>query len=147
MEQLATAGVQQTHKEERAGIFVGAEFGTVACPDLVAAAREAGDAGVDVIAWAFNYEAQASEFNRLGRIPVLKTRMNADLRMAYELKNTGKGKLFVYIFRRAGHRCPPGLKTTLKAEIEAAACSSLAVSRVGSRAIAAPFSRSASRSS
>ena len=105
LEQLARAGVQQAHKEDRiafaavthwpgdyicaegryregegdsgpeqrAGIFVGPEFGTVARPDLVAAAREAGDAGFDVlIACAFNYEAHASEFNRLGRIPVLK---------------------------------------------------------------------------
>ena len=128
LEQLATAGVQQAHKEgriafaavtpwpgeyicaegryregdgeagpeKRAGIFVGPEFGTVARPDLVAAAREAGDAGFDVlIACAFNYEAHASEFNRLGRIPVLKARMNADLHMADELKNTGKGNLFV----------------------------------------------------
>ena len=62
----------------------------------MAAAREAGDAGFDVlIACAFNYEAHASEFNRLGRIPVLKARMNADLHMADELKNTGKGNLFV----------------------------------------------------
>ena len=82
--------------EKRAGIFVGPEFGTVARPDLAAAAREAGDAGFDVlIACAFNYEAHASEFSRLGRIPVLKARMNADLHMADELKNTGKGNLFV----------------------------------------------------
>ena len=128
LEQLATAGVQQAHKEDRiafaavtpwpgayicaegrylegdggsgpekrAGVFVGPEFGTVSRPDLVAAAREAGDAGFNVlIACAFNYEAHASEFNRLGRIPVLKARMNADLHMADELKNTGKGNLFV----------------------------------------------------
>ena len=128
LEQLATAGVQQAHREDRiafaavtpwpgsyicaegryvegrgaagrekrAGIFVGPEFGTVSRPDLVAAAREAGDAGFDVlIACAFNYEAHASEFDRLGRIPVLKARMNADLHMAGELKNTGKGNLFV----------------------------------------------------
>ncbi len=83
-------------REKRAGIFVGPEFGTVSRPDLVAAAREAGDAGFDVlIACAFNYEAHASEFDRLGRIPVLKARMNADLHMAGELKNTGKGNLFV----------------------------------------------------
>ena len=86
----------RTPREKRAGIFVGPEFGTVSRPDLVAAAREAGDAGFDVlIACAFNYEAHASEFNRLGRIPVLKARMNADLHMADELKNTGKGNLFV----------------------------------------------------
>ena len=83
-------------REKRAGIFVGPEFGTVSRPDLAAAAREAGEAGFDVlVACAFNYEAQASEFNRLGRIPVLKARMNADLHMAGELKNTGKGNLFV----------------------------------------------------
>ena len=62
----------------------------------VAAAREAGDAGFDVlIACAFNYEAHTTEFSKLGRIPVLKARMNADLHMADDLKNTGKGNLFV----------------------------------------------------
>ena len=82
--------------EKRAAIFIGPEFGTVQRPDLVKAAREAGDAGFDVlIACAFNYEAHASEFSKLGRIPVLKARMNADLHMGGDLKPTGKGNLFV----------------------------------------------------
>jgi adenine-specific DNA-methyltransferase len=82
--------------EMRAAIFVGPEFGTVSRPDLVAAAREAGDADFDVlIACAFNFDAHSSEFDKLGRIPVLKARMNADLHMADDLKNTGKGNLFV----------------------------------------------------
>jgi len=82
--------------EKRAGIFIGPEFGTVSRPDLVSAAREAGDGGFDVlIACAFNYDAHSSEFSKLGRIPVLKARMNADLHMADDLKNTGKGNLFV----------------------------------------------------
>jgi adenine-specific DNA-methyltransferase len=82
--------------EKRAAVFIGPEFGTVSRPDLVQAAREAGDAGFDVlIACAFNYEAHASEFSKLGRIPVLKARMNADLHMGGELKATGKGNLFV----------------------------------------------------
>jgi adenine-specific DNA-methyltransferase len=82
--------------ERRAAILVGPEFGTVTRPDLVAAAREAGDAGFDVlIACAFNFDAHASEFGKLGRIPILKARMNADLHMAEDLKNTGKGNLFV----------------------------------------------------
>ena len=82
--------------EKRAGIFIGPEFGTVSRPDLVQAAREAADVGFDVlIACAFNYEAHASEFSKLGRIPILKARMNADLHMADDLKNTGKGNLFV----------------------------------------------------
>jgi adenine-specific DNA-methyltransferase len=89
-------GGEETGKEKRAAIFIGPEFGTVARPDLVAAAREAGDADFDVlIACAFNYDAHSSEFNKLGRIPVLKARMNADLHMADDLKNTGKGNLFV----------------------------------------------------
>jgi adenine-specific DNA-methyltransferase len=124
LENLKMAGVQQAHKEDRirftaltgwpgsyicaegryqegetekrAGIFIGPEFGTVSRPDLVEAAREAGDAGFDVlIACAFNYEAHANEFHKLGRIPVLKARMNADLHMAADLKATGKGNLFV----------------------------------------------------
>ena len=125
LENLKTAGVQQAHKEDRitftslapwpgegcvcaegrylegdivkrAGIFIGPEFGTVQRSDLVEAARECGDAKFDVlIACAFNYEAHATEFSNLGRIPVLKARMNADLHMAGDLKNTGKGNLFV----------------------------------------------------
>ena len=82
--------------EKRAAIFVGPEFGTVSRPDLVQAAREAADADFDVlIACAFNYEAHSTDFNKLGRIPILKARMNADLHMAGDLKNTGKGNLFV----------------------------------------------------
>jgi len=124
LENLRTAGVQQAHKqdkidftalnpwpgdlvcaegrylegeaERRAAIFIGPEFGTVSRPDLVEAAREAADAGFDVlIACAFSFDAHASEFSKLGRVPVLKARMNADLHMAEDLKNTGKGNLFV----------------------------------------------------
>ncbi len=124
LENLKTAGVQQAHKdgritfaslepwpgrmvcaegryaegmkEKRAAIFVGPEFGTVSRPDLVEAAKEAADAGFDVlIACAFGYDGHSTEFEKLGRLPVLKARMNADLHMADDLKNTGKGNLFV----------------------------------------------------
>ena len=82
--------------EKRAAIFIGPEFGTVSRPDLVEAAREAADANFDVlIACAFNYDAHSTDFDKLGRVPVLKARMNADLHMAGDLKNTGKGNLFV----------------------------------------------------
>ncbi len=82
--------------EKRAAIFIGPEFGTVQRADLVEAAREAADAGFDVlVACAFNYEAHTTEFAKLGKLPVLKARMNADLHMAEDLKNTGKGNLFV----------------------------------------------------
>ena len=85
-----------TGPQRRAGVFVGPEFGTVQRQDLVEAAREAADADFDLlIACAFNYEAHATEFDRLGKVPILKARMNADLHMAGELKNTGQGNLFV----------------------------------------------------
>jgi adenine-specific DNA-methyltransferase len=83
-------------QERRAGILIGPEFGTVARPDLVAAAREAGDAGFDVlIACAFAFDAHSAEFDRLGRLRVLKARMNPDLHMAKDLKATATGNLFV----------------------------------------------------
>ena len=129
LENLRTAGVQQAHKddridfislvswpgylvcaegkymdesgtENRAAIFIGPEFGTVSRPDLVSAAREAADAGFDVlVACAFNYDAHSTDFEKLGYVPVLKARMNADLHMADDLKNTGKGNLFVIFWR------------------------------------------------
>jgi adenine-specific DNA-methyltransferase len=124
LENLRAAGVQQAHKEDRitftalhgwpgnwiaaegtfmegdvqrrAGVFIGPEFGTVSRPDLVAAARECGDAGFDLmISCAFNYDAHSSEFDKLGRIKVLKARMNPDLHMGGDLKTTGAGNLFV----------------------------------------------------
>ena len=96
LEHLKTAGVQQAHredritfaslvpwpgeyvcadarylegaKERRAGIFIGPEYGTVSRPDLVAAAREAADAGFDVlVACGFNFDAHSAEFEKLGR--------------------------------------------------------------------------------
>ncbi|MYC95310.1 MAG: site-specific DNA-methyltransferase [Caldilineaceae bacterium SB0661_bin_32] len=89
-------GGEESGIQRRAAIFIGPEFGTVSRPDLVDAAREAADGAFDLlIACAFNYEAHTSEFEKLGKIPVLKARMNADLHMAADLKNTGKGNLFV----------------------------------------------------
>ncbi len=60
------------------------------------AAREASDAGFDVlISCGFNYEAHTTEFTKLGRLPVLKARMNADLQMSGDLAKTDKANLFV----------------------------------------------------
>ena len=82
--------------ERRAAIFIGPEFGTVQRVDLVAAAREAAEAGFDLlIACAFSYDAHATELTRIGALPVLKARMNADLHMADTLRNDSRGNLFV----------------------------------------------------
>ena len=83
-------------RERRAGILIGPEFGTVSRPDLVDAAREAAEADFDaLVSCAFAYDAHAAELPKLGRLPILQARMNADLHMAADLKNTGKGNLFV----------------------------------------------------
>lgn len=82
--------------EKRAAIFIGPEFGTVSRADLTAAAREALDAGFHaLIACGFNFEAHTSELNKLGPLPILKAKMNPELHMSGELKNTGAGNLFV----------------------------------------------------
>ena len=82
--------------ERRAGIFIGPEFGTVTRPDLTRAAREAAEAGYEMlIACAFSYDAQSADLTRIGALPVLKARMNADLHMADTLKNDSRGNLFV----------------------------------------------------
>jgi adenine-specific DNA-methyltransferase len=124
LEHLKTSGVQQSKKADkltftsvaawpgeyvnaegqfmegntarRAAIFIGPEFGTVSRVDLVAAAREATEARFDVLtACAFNFDAHAGELSKLGPLPILKAKMNPDLHMAEDLKNTGKGNLFV----------------------------------------------------
>ncbi len=82
--------------ERRAAIFIGPEFGTVTRADLTAAAREALDARFDaLIACGFNFDAHTSELTKLGPLPILKAKMNPDLHMSEELKNTGAGNLFV----------------------------------------------------
>ena len=82
--------------QKRAAIFIGPEYGTLGRADIVAAAREARDLQFDVlVCCAFNYDAHSSEIERLADLPILKARMNPDLHMAEELKNTGAGNLFV----------------------------------------------------
>ncbi len=124
LENLAASGVQQARKEDRiniqhvegwpgdhiaaraayesgaetrmAAVFIGPEFGTITRPDLIRAVNEAAEMGADtLIACGFAYDAHTSELTRLGPVPILKARMNPDLHMAGELKNTGSGNLFV----------------------------------------------------
>ncbi|MBC6436849.1 MAG: site-specific DNA-methyltransferase [Rhodobacteraceae bacterium] len=81
--------------ERRAGILIGPQYGTLQRADLTAAAREAAEAGFDIlITCAFNYDAHTADLRKLGRLPILQARMNPDLQMAGELK-AGGGNLFV----------------------------------------------------
>lgn len=82
--------------ERRAAILIGPEYGTVGRQDLVAAAREAVDNRFDVlIACAFNFDALSTDLGQLGGLPILKARINPDMHMSEELKNTGRGNMFV----------------------------------------------------
>ncbi len=98
---------------KRVGITIGPQYGTVGPSFVKGAAREAiTDTTLDllcVLAFAFDpqvvgvqdgYVASADDFaevaaeRKLGRIPVLLVRMNADLVMGEDLKKTGAGNLF-----------------------------------------------------
>jgi len=98
----------------RVAVTIGPQYGTVGPGFIKDAAREANRAGdVDllcVLAFAFDpqvvgagdeeYVTAAGGFasvaaeRRLGKVPVLLVRMNADLVMGEELKKTGAGNLF-----------------------------------------------------
>lgn len=89
-------GHEDAGDQRRAAIMIGPEFGSVSRPDLVAAAREAVESGFHMlVVCGFNFDAHASDLDSLGPVPILKARMNADLHMAEDLRNTGKGNLFV----------------------------------------------------
>jgi adenine-specific DNA-methyltransferase len=110
---VATREEAEEGTPNRIGITIGPQYGTVGPAFVKDAAREAiKDADLDllcVLAFAFDpqvlgaqseYAASADDFaevaaeRRLGRIPVLLVRMNADLVMGEELKKTGAGNLF-----------------------------------------------------
>lgn len=101
----------------RIAIAVGPQYGTVSPAYVKKAAREAINAeGVDllcILGFAFDAQvtgvteddgvtvhasdegfANVAGVRKLGRIPVLMVRMNADLLMGEELKKTGAGNLF-----------------------------------------------------
>jgi adenine-specific DNA-methyltransferase len=98
---------------KRVGITIGPQYGVVGPRFIKDAAREANRSGdldlLCVLAFAFDpavlgtgddYIASDEGFanvaaeRRLGRVPVLLVRMNADLVMGEELKKTGAGNLF-----------------------------------------------------
>ncbi|TAJ70433.1 MAG: site-specific DNA-methyltransferase [Phenylobacterium sp.] len=92
----ATFSEGESGPQRRAAILIGPEYGTIGRQDLIAAAREAVDNRFDVlIACAFNFDAHSSELGSLGGLTILKARMNPDMHMSEELKNTGRGNMFV----------------------------------------------------
>ena len=110
---VCTRGQADETTPGRVGISIGPEYGTVGPKFIVSAAREAIKAGdIDllcVLGFSFDPSALGSleddilssdegfdvaAERKLGRVPVLLVRMNADLVMGEELKKTGAGNLF-----------------------------------------------------
>jgi adenine-specific DNA-methyltransferase len=113
---IQAIGVREDAAEgmpKRVGITIGPQYGTVGPSFIKDAARAANRASdVDllcVLAFAFDPSvigktdvyvtssegfAEVAAERRLGRVPVLLVRMNADLVMGDELKKTGAGNLF-----------------------------------------------------
>ena len=85
-------------KAKRYAVAFGPEFGSVTRLDMKNASREAMEGEFDVLLYcAFNYEAYVEEGSdtQMGRLKVLQARMNSDLHMSTDLKDTGSGNPFV----------------------------------------------------
>jgi adenine-specific DNA-methyltransferase len=106
-------GIEEEGAPKRIGITIGPQYGTVGPTFIKDAAREANRAGdldlLCILGFAFDPSvlgtsdeyvtseegfANVAAERRLGRVPVLLVRMNADLVMGEELKKTGAGNLF-----------------------------------------------------
>lgn len=93
----AKEGEEESGTERRAAVFIGPEYGTVSWAMVRDAAREAVELFDTLIVCGFAFEPQINDakMQSLGKLTVLKARMNQDLHMAEQLRNTGAGNLFV----------------------------------------------------
>lgn len=83
-------------KEKRVAVYVGPEYGTVMRQELVQAAREASDYFDLLVVLGFAYEPHAGpDFVNIGKMPILRARMNHDLHMASDLVVDGSSNVFV----------------------------------------------------
>lgn len=80
----------------RVGIMVGPEFGTIQRADLIAGARECAEYEMaTLIACGFSFSAHCVSLNEVGRVNIMRAKMNPDLHMAEDLKNDKASNLFV----------------------------------------------------
>lgn len=81
---------------KKAAIMIGPEYGSVTRSDIESSAQEAEKGNFDVlVVCGFNFDPYASEVKKIGSLQILKAKMNPDLQMADDLKNTKTGNLFV----------------------------------------------------
>jgi adenine-specific DNA-methyltransferase len=88
---------QAKGREKRVAVAIGPQYGTVSQGLVCAAAREAARRFDTLVVCGFAFAPQLDEASPVGvgRLTVLKARMNQDLHMAEHLRATGAGKLFV----------------------------------------------------
>ena len=87
---------EEDGKLKKAAICIGPEYGTVTRSLLVAAARQAADMSDMLIIMGFAYEAHADDkMTNVGKLPVLRVRLNSDLHMGDRLQTSRNGNLFV----------------------------------------------------
>jgi adenine-specific DNA-methyltransferase len=104
--------------ERRAAITVGPEYGTVSRQLVMDAAREARDLFDVLVVCGFAFDPHVgNDTMSLGRLTVLKARMNQDLHMADHLKKTGAGNLFV-VFGEPDVELRPSIAEPDKWEVE-----------------------------
>lgn len=85
---------EENDREKKAAICIGPEYGTVTRSLLISAAREASSFFDILIVMGFAFESYANEnMANIGKMPLIRASMNADLRMA-DLKPSND-KLFV----------------------------------------------------
>jgi adenine-specific DNA-methyltransferase len=109
---------QEGQKERRAAIFIGPEYGTVSREMVMRAAREARDVFDVLVVCGFAFDPHVgSETMSLGRLTVLKARMNEDLHMAEHLKKTGAANLFV-VFGEPDIAIEPADKGTFRVRVK-----------------------------
>ncbi len=83
-------------RELKGAVCVGPEYGIVTRSLMVHAARESADYFDSLIVLGFAFEAHADEdLLNVGKMPIMRARMNNDLHMADKLKAGKSGNLFV----------------------------------------------------
>ena len=93
-----TQAGEENQRSKCFAIAFGPEFGSVTRLDMKAATREAMEGGFDALLYcAFNFEAYVEEGSdsAFGKLKVLHARMNSDLHMATDLKDTSGGNPFI----------------------------------------------------
>ena len=91
----ATGSYRENGKTMAAAVAIGPEYGTVGKELVRDAAKEAVEFADILIVCGFAFEALVEEESKIGRLRILKAKMNPDMQMPDLLKKTGAGNLFM----------------------------------------------------